>query len=87
MFSRKPPTVTCPWCSEKVPDQQDSKLDHWQGHLEQIKDNNGDRAYIFRCPCGVADGAWGAGEPDSKAKFSGACGIATHLAEQHGIMP
>lgn len=75
--------VKCPWCSEQLEDN--AKMDHWETHLTAIKDNSGDRAYIFRCPCGVADGAWGAGEPEKQAKERGACGIAMHLFERHGI--
>jgi hypothetical protein len=90
LLNRKPttpPTVICPWCSKELPVEGSSKMDHWETHLIQVTDNNGDRAFIFRCPCGVEDGAWGAGESLDKAKFRGACGIAAHLMERHGISP
>jgi hypothetical protein len=82
LFSRKPKLHTCFYCSEAFEAGRD--LEHYQTHLIEVTDVNGDRAFTFACPkCGAMDGAWGAQSHDPKS--SGAIAMAGHLMTAHRI--
>jgi hypothetical protein len=84
LFSRKPKLESCFFCSELV--EKDDLLKHYETHVFEVTDVNGDRAYTFKCPrCGTMDQAWGAGRPDDSARFKAACAVATHLMQSHSI--
>lgn len=81
LFSRSK-MQQCLFCSTSV----DSSiiLEHYVDHLIEVTDNNGHRAYTFKCPrCGLMDQAWGGGRPNPQSNATSA--IVVHLMERHGI--
>ena len=83
LFSKKPKLHSCVFCSELVPDETSSKMDHYETHLIEVTDNNGHQAYTFECPrCGMMDQAWGGGRSHPKSNATAAIGV--HFMERHG---
>ena len=84
LFSRKPKLHTCFFCSELLVDDPVAQYEHYQTHLIEVTDNNGNRAFTFKCPqCGLMDQAWGGGRPDPASNaYSGIC---VHLKQRHGV--
>jgi hypothetical protein len=82
LFSKQPKLHTCVFCSEAVPDESQSKHEHYKTHLIEVTDNNGHQAYTFECPrCGLMDQAWGGGR--SHPQESAVSAIAVHFMERH----
>ena len=85
LFSKRPKWHTCVFCSESVNDDRSSKQEHYETHLIEVTDNNGQQAFTFECPkCGLMDQAWGGGR--SHPKSNAFAGIAVHYMERHGNM-
>jgi hypothetical protein len=83
LFTRKPKLHTCFFCSELVA-EGGAIGEHYKTHLIEVTDNNGYRAFTFKCPrCGPMDQAWGGGRPDPES--NGVIAIFGHLLQQHGI--
>ena len=84
LFSRKPKLHSCFFCSELVPDDGLAKDEHYRTHLIEVTDNNGQRAFTFKCPrCGLMDQAWGGGR--SNPESAGVAAITVHVMQRHGI--
>ena len=85
LFERKPKLHTCLFCSELVvSDDPLAMREHYRTHLIEVTDNNGQRAFMFRCPlCGPMDSAWGGGRPDPVG--NGVSAIFGHLLFSHGV--
>jgi hypothetical protein len=82
LFSRKAKLHTCFFCSEAVEDPM--KMEHYRGHLIEVVDDEGRRAFTFECPrCGLMDRAWGGGRPDPEG--NGVNAIAAHLMQSHSL--
>jgi hypothetical protein len=82
LFTKREKLHTCVFCSESVPDDQPAKSEHYQTHLIEVTDNNGQRAFTFECPrCGLMDQAWGGGRPRPESNAVSA--IAVHFMERH----
>ena len=86
LFGKKGPKLhTCRICSELVPDEKQAKQDHYVSHLIEVTDNNGHKAYTFKCPkCGLMDSAWGGGRSDPV--MIGHAAILSHFMQSHSDM-
>ncbi len=89
IFGKKQPeppnAIPCPFCSSQVP-VDSNRYSHWESHLIAVTDNNGDRAYIYRCPqCGPSDLAYGAGKSEPQARRHAAYVVDVHVEQRHGL--
>jgi hypothetical protein len=83
LFRRGPKLHQCFYCSEAIPEPE--KRDHYETHLIEVTDVNGQRAFTFDCPsCGRMDQAWGGGRP--RPEMNAVSAMQVHLMQRHGIV-
>ena len=80
LFSKRVKTITCPICSSEIEQSTGAQLGHWESHVWQIPEGQGDASgqYSWDCVCGPAGLKWP--KPDHAA-----AGLAVHMMERHGV--